>query len=90
MGKVIFPIREEDYPRVNNGEAVDLRGRYYFDWGSKIKDETIRLVQKSGAFVIAAINSFHYPRHARNSLAEQDIHRLLKASVDGFQIDDEF
>lgn len=65
-------------------------GRYYFDWGSRIKDETIRLVQESGAFVIAAINSFYYPRHARNSLAEQDIQRLLRASVDGFQIDDEF
>ena len=31
-----------------------------------------------------------YPRHARQALAEEDIGRLLKAGVDGFQIDDEF
>ncbi len=89
-GIVIFPIREEDYCRVLDSEAVDLRGQYYFDWGSRIKEEAIRLMQASGAFVIAAINAFHYPRHAKRTLAEQDIQRLLKASVDGFQIDDEF
>jgi len=90
QGVVVFPVYEEDYCRVLNGEAVDLRGRYYFDWGSRIKEEAVRLVQESGAFVIAAINSFHYPRHARRALAGQDIQRLLKAGVDGFQIDDEF
>lgn len=87
---VIFPLVEEDYCRVVNGDAVDLRGRYWFEWGSRIKEEAVRLVQESGAFVIASINLFHYPRHAQMALAEQDIRRLLKAGVDGFQIDEEF
>jgi glycerophosphoryl diester phosphodiesterase len=89
-GVAIFPMNEEDYRRVLNDEAVDLRGRYYFEWGSRIEGEAVRLVQKSGAFVIAAINFFHYPRHAVKTLAGEDIQRLLKAGVDGFQIDDEF
>lgn len=87
---VIFPVHEEDYCRVLNGKAVDLHGRYYFNWGSRIKEKGVRLMQENGAFVIAAINSFHYPRHAKKALAAQDIQRLLKAGVDGFQIDDEF
>jgi collagenase-like PrtC family protease len=89
-GVAIFPMNEEDYRRVLNDEGVDLRGRYYFEWGSRIAAEVVRLVQESGAFVIAAINSFHYPRHAKKALAGEDIQRLLKAGVDGFQIDDEF
>lgn len=89
-GVAIFPMDEEDYRRVLNGEAVDLRERYYFEWGSRIEGEVVRLVQKSGAFVIAAINSFHYPIHAKKALAGEDIQRLIKAGVDGFQIDDEF
>jgi hypothetical protein len=89
-GLAIFPIEEEQYRQVLNDEAVDLHGRCHFDWGSRITEETIRLVHEGGSFVIAAINSFHYPSHARRALAAEDIHRLLIAGVDGFQIDDEF
>jgi glycerophosphoryl diester phosphodiesterase len=89
-GKAIFPVSEADYGRLLDGEAVDLQGRYHFDWGSRITEQAARWVQEGGASVIAAINSFHYPRHAKTALAEQDIQRLLEVGVDGFQIDDEF
>jgi hypothetical protein len=74
---------------VLDGEPVDLRGRYYFAWGSIIREEAVRLVQERGVFVIASINLFHYPRHATKALAGQDIQRMLKAGADGLQIDDE-
>jgi hypothetical protein len=37
--------------------------------------------------VIVSINTFHYPAHAQQSLARQDVRRLLAAGVEGFQID---
>jgi len=89
-GLVLFPMREEDYGRVLDGEPVDLHGRYYFAWGSIIKEEAVLLVQERGVLVIASINLFHYPRHAMKALAGQDVQRMLKAGVDGLQIDDEF
>lgn len=87
---VIFPLRAREYSQLLDGEAGDLHGRYYFEWGSRIDAQTVRLVQESGAFVIAAINFFHYPKHAKMASAAQDIDRLVQAGVDGFQIDDEF
>jgi glycerophosphoryl diester phosphodiesterase len=89
-GLLMFRLRDAELNRLLDGEEVNLHGRYYFDWGSRIEAEQIRLVQESGAFVIAAINFFQYPRHARRALAAQDIQRLQNAGVDGFQIDDEF
>lgn len=87
---VVYPLRREEYDQVFTGKADGLGARYYFEWGARIEEETLRLMHESGVFVIAAINFFHYPRHARGPLAKQDIERLLEAGVDGFQIDDEF
>ena len=89
-GVVIFPLRADEVKLVFIGKEKDLRDYYYFGWGSKIDQELIRVMHKNRAFVIAAINFFHYPRHARQPLARQDIERLLETGVDGFQIDDEF
>lgn len=66
---VIFPLSKEDLGRILNYEAADLHGRYYFDWGSRIEAERVRLVQDTGAFVLAAINFFPYPRHARATVS---------------------
>ncbi|UCF26653.1 MAG: hypothetical protein JSW42_08270 [Chloroflexota bacterium] len=87
---VIFPLREEETNRVLHGKAGDLGERYYFGWGSRIDEVLIRRMHECGAFVIAAINFFHYPRHARLPLAGRDMERLLAVGVDGFQLDDEF
>ena len=89
-GLVCFPLIEEQIRTINTRDDNDLQDRFYFEWGSKITAEKMQLMHEQNVPVIAAINYFHYPRHAKMSLAEQDIRRLLKAGVDGFQIDDEY
>ena len=50
-------------------------------------DKGVEALRRNGAFLLVSINTFHYPAHARETLARQDIERLLAAGADGFQID---
>ena len=86
-GLVILPVSEQDFQRVCRGETISLWGQYWFGWASRLPGEAVELLQQNGAFVIPAINTFHYPVHARYELARQDAQRLLMAGTDGFQID---
>lgn len=83
----ILPVSEQDAQRVYGGEILSLQGQFWFGWAARLPDAAVSLLQQSGAFVIAAINTFHYPVHARYELARQDAQRLLAAGADGFQID---
>jgi hypothetical protein len=85
--RVIFPVSREDARRVLAGEAVPLQGQFWFGWAAELPDAAVPLLQRSGAFVVPSINTFHYPAHARVELARQDIERLYAAGVEGFQID---
>lgn len=85
--QVILPVSDEDVRRVLAGDAVPLDGQYWFAWAAQIPGRAVALLQEQGAFVIPSINVFHYPAHAHDVLARQDIRRLLAAGVDGFQID---
>ena len=83
---VLFPIGESHYlPAVTGAEPLD--GQYCFTWARSLPDETVRALHERGLFIIASINTFHYPAHAHRELARQDIERLLAAGVEGFQID---
>jgi hypothetical protein len=84
---VIPPVSEQDSQRVYNGETLSLRGQFWFGWAVRLPDAAVSFLQRSGAFVIPAINTFHYPVHAHYELARQDAQRLLAAGADGFQID---
>ncbi len=84
---VILPVSEQDSQRVYGGEMLSLRGRFWFGWAARLPDAAVSLLQRNGAFVIPAINTFHYPAHAHYELARRDAQRLLAAGVDGFQID---
>jgi hypothetical protein len=88
--QVIFCASREDTLRVLGGKAVPLHGQFWFGWAAELSDEAVALLQRNGAFVIPSINTFHYPAHARQELARQDIERLYAAGVDGFQIDSEY
>jgi len=88
--QVIFPVSDQDFQRVSHGEKAALHNQYWFGWASKLPDATVDLLQQNGAFVVPALNTFHYPAHARYALARQDARRLLAAGVDGFQIDSEY
>ncbi len=84
---VILPVSEQDSLRVYRGETVPMRGQYWFGWAARLPGAAVKLLQQNGAFVIPAINTFHYPVHAHHELARQDAERLLAAGADGFQID---
>ena len=49
--------------------------------------EVIPRLQKCGALVIPAINTFRYSRDNHLEEAARDIQHLLRMKVDGFQID---
>jgi hypothetical protein len=86
-GQAMFPLSDEDVQRVLRGESAFLAGRFWFGWAAHLPIAAVAPLQKSGAIVIVSINTFHYPSHARDALARQDIRRLQAAGVDGFQID---
>ena len=83
----IFPVPNRNFRRVLEGQAISLYGQFWFGWAVELSDEAVATLQRNGAFIIVSINTFHYPAHARRSLARQDIVRLRAAGVEGFQID---
>ena len=85
--QVIFPVSSDDTARVSAGEPVPLAGQFWFGCAAELPDATVTALQDNGAFILVSINTFHYPAHAQQSLARQDIRRLLVAGADGFQID---
>jgi hypothetical protein len=86
-GMVLFPVSNEDMWKVSEGEPIPLQGQYWFGLPEELPSEAVEPIQRSGAFVIPAINGFRYPAHAHYKLARQDAERLLSIGVDGFQID---
>jgi len=87
FGKAVFRVTREEFRKVQDGEAVNLKGKYWFSLPEDLPSEMVTKLQQSGALVVAAINTFRYPAHAHLELAGQDVERLLEAGADGFQID---
>ena len=87
VGKVVFRVTREEFRKVQDGESVPLKGKYWFSLPEALPSEMVPKLQQNGALVIPAINTFRYPAHAHRELARQDVERLLKAGADGFQID---
>jgi hypothetical protein len=84
---VLLPVSRDDIQAVTAGSVRRLDGQFWFGWAAGMADDAVGTVQRCGALVIPAINSFHYPSHAHRALACQDIRRLRAAGADGFQID---
>ena len=66
---------------------MDLRGYYWFGVPKTWPIDLIKPLQDNGALVIPAINTFRYSEEQHRFEAHNDVERLLKAGVDGFQID---
>ena len=81
-GEVMLPVTEEDARRIQQGEQLSLHGQFRFGWAMALPNEAVEALHRAGALVIPAINSFHYPLHARHALARQDVRRLRAAGVD--------
>lgn len=87
QGKVLLTIPDEMLDEVKQGKAVDLYGYYWFGVPEKWPLELVKAVQGNGGLVIPALNIFRYSKEQHRSEARMDAERLLKAGVDGFQID---
>jgi glycerophosphoryl diester phosphodiesterase len=83
----MFPISDADLHRLADGRSASLEGQYWFGPARDLSGTTLRVLQGSGALVIAAINTFQYPPHAHFELARHDVDRFLDDGIDGFQID---
>ena len=75
----MYPVSGKTLERVVGGERVSLAGQYWFGWAARMTDQGVAALRRSGAFLLVSINTFHYPAHAHESLAGQDIERLLAA-----------
>ena len=85
--EVLFQITIEEYQKVRAGESLDLTGRFWFSRPEHLDDDAAGLLQRCGALVIPALNVFCYVPRAHRKLAREDMRRMNKAGVDGFQID---
>ena len=83
----LFPVRFEDIQRLFADDRIPLDGQFWFGWAEELPSQAVPRLHATGAFAIVSINAFHYPIHAHDTLAREDIERLLDAGVDGFQID---
>ncbi len=86
-GKVVLRVSKEEFGKIQDGESVSLKGKYWFSLPEQLPSEMVLKLQQNGALVMPAINTFRYPAHAHLELARRDVERLLEAGADGFQID---
>lgn len=86
-GVVMLTVTGDEFNRAQKGETVDLSGKYWFGLPHRIPDDMVKRLHQNGAYVIPAINTFRYPEDNHYELARKDIHRLMRAGVEGFQID---
>ena len=86
-GVVMLTVTPDEFSLVQEGETVDLSGKYWFGLPHRIPDDMVKRLHQNGAYVIPAINTFRYPQHNHYELARKDINRLIRAGVEGFQID---
>lgn len=87
VDKVVFRVTSEEFKKVQDGESVPLKRKFWFGLPEVLPSEMVPKLQQNGALVLPAINTFRYPAHAHRELARQDVARLLEAGADGFQID---
>ena len=86
-GKVLLTLQPEMLEKVEQGEPVDLHGFFWFGFPKTWPVDLIKPVQKNGGLVIPALNTFRYSKEDHRAEVRKDAERLLKAGVDGFQID---
>lgn len=88
--QILWPIRRNTLAAALADRTASLQNRYWFDDPDSITDDELRQLQARGVLTIGCINSFRYPPHSFARLEEQDIVRLLRLQVDGYQIDSRY
>ena len=84
---VRFTPTDAEMRRIRAGESLDLRQRFWFGIPTCLQSGDVEKLKSAGALIIPAINTFRYSANGHFELARDDIKRLTKEGVDGFQID---
>ncbi len=83
----MITVTNEEFSAVERGDAIDLSNRFWFGLPERLPSEMVAKLQRRGALVMPAINTFRYPEENHLKSAQKDIQRLNQAGVDGYQID---
>lgn len=83
----LFRVTRDDLDRLQRGERASLAKSFWFGLPGDLPDGLIGTLQRSGALVIPAINTFRYDQISHRKSARRDVERLTRLGVDGFQID---
>ncbi|MDT8300171.1 MAG: glycerophosphodiester phosphodiesterase family protein [Sedimentisphaerales bacterium] len=83
----LLTVTQDEFKKVQQGLSCDLRNKFWFGLPPSLTSEMVKPLQRNGAYVIPAINTFRYPEQGHYELAHKDIQRLNEAGVDGYQID---
>ena len=85
---VRFTPTDSEMKQLRQGSIPSMmRQRFWFGLPNQLSGQDIKRLKHAGALIFPAINTFRYPADHHLALAKKDIHRLLNAGVDGFQID---
>ena len=84
---VCFTPTADEMRRLRAGEELDLSHRFWFGLPQRLQPGDVTRLRRAGALIIPAINTFRYPADRHFELAKEDVERLSKQGVDGFQID---
>ncbi len=68
-GRALVRVQPEDSQRAVDLASRALAGQFWFDLTEDLPDEQVEPLQRAGALVLPAINTFRYPPHAHRELA---------------------
>ncbi|MBT5705617.1 MAG: hypothetical protein HOI66_04780, partial [Verrucomicrobia bacterium] len=74
---VRFTPTKAEIQQLRENHDLNLRDRFWFGLPKQLPNSDIRLLKKSGALILPAINTFRYPKSNHIELAKEDIRRLL-------------
>ncbi len=83
----LVPVNAEELRQLAAGETPSLEGRYWFGIPPSINFELIPKLQRAGALVFPAINTFRYENDPERAQARAHVKALTALGVEGFQID---
>jgi glycerophosphoryl diester phosphodiesterase len=85
--RMMLRILPDEMQGWKSDNSVPVQKRFWFGVAQDLPMHLMPEMQRRGVLVIPAINTFRYPRENHRELAGADIERLLKAGVDGIQLD---
>lgn len=83
----LVPVTADELRALAAGDTPSLAGRYWFGIPPSIHFEQIPRLQRAGALVFPAINTFRYESDPDRAQARAHVKALTELGVEGFQID---